>query len=361
VTTGTGVADIPLIEVGRGGAAALCEAQPEAAAALIGDALGTAPLLRLVARVTDPLSRAWLERHRNPYLDEIRAVARRLDVAGVYFLNVVYEWACSTSAAPAPDGVGMRLIRVLDWGLRGTGRYGVIARHESDAGAFFNATWPGYAGVITAMAPGRFAAAINQAPGPHELGITLVDELVQRWRMLRGRAALPASHLLRRVFERAPDYDAALGMLMDPATPVAVPALFTLAGAERGAGAVIEAFGSERRLHRASAETGFVVGVANDWLSADLKGRARAHAVRRDRRETAADNNRERRMRVCELNRSGRFAGAGDVPPPVLNAHTAMIATADAAARTFEVEMLDRPTDDAMPEVVARRALRAAA
>jgi len=257
VNAGAGIADIPLIDVGRGGAAALCEARPDAAAALIGDALGTAPLLRLAARVADPLSRAWLERHGNPYLHEIRAVARRLDMAGVYFLNVVYEWACSTSAAPDPEGTGMRLIRVLDWGLKGTGRYGVIARHESDAGSFFNATWPGYAGVITAMAPGRFAAAINQAPGPHESGVTLVDEVMQRWRMLRGRAALPAPHLLRRVFESAKDYDAALAMLMDEATAVAVPALFTLAGTELGAAAVIEAFGTGRRLHRASDR---------DWL-----------------------------------------------------------------------------------------------
>ena len=356
----SGIADIPLIDVGRGGASALCEARPDAAAALIGDALGTAPLLRLAARVADPLSRSWLERHRNPYLHEIRSVARRLDVAGVYFLNVVYEWACSTSAGPAPDGEGMRLIRILDWGLKGTGRYGVIARHDSDAGLFFNATWPGYAGVITAMAPGRFAAAINPAPGPAELGVRLFDELAQRWRMLRGREALPASHLLRRVFEAARDYDGALAMLMDGATAVAVPALFTLAGTKPGEGAVIEAFGAERRLNRATAETGFVVGVANDWLSSDLKGKPRSHAVRREGRETPAENNRTRRGQVCDLHRADGFAGAGDVPPPVLNAHTVMVATANAAAGTFDVEMLDRPDAEAMPVVVARRSLRAA-
>jgi hypothetical protein len=361
VSAHASVADIPLIDVGRGGASALCEAHPTAAAALIGDALRTVPLLRLVAHIADPLSRSWLERQENPYLHEIHAVARRLGVAGVYFLNVVYEWACSTSAAPDPGGVGMRLIRVLDWGLKGTGRYGIIARHDGDAGPFFNATWPGYAGVITAMAPGRFAAAINQAPRVVEVGVPLLDEVVARWRMWRGRAALPASHLLRQVFERARDYDAALAMLMDENSTVAVPALFTLAGAQHGAAAVVEAFGTERRLHAASAENGFVVGVANDWLSADLKGHPRAHAVRRDMRETPADNNRQRRAQVCELNRSDRFAGVSALPVPVLNAHTAMVATANAAAGTFEVEMLDQPSGEVMPQVVARRALSAAA
>ena len=31
-------------------------------------------------------------------------------------------------------------------------------------GDFFSVTWPGYVGALTAMAPGRFAASINQAP-----------------------------------------------------------------------------------------------------------------------------------------------------------------------------------------------------
>jgi hypothetical protein len=32
------------------------------------------------------------------------------------------------------------------------------------AGEYHNITWPGYVGILTASAPGRFAAAINQAP-----------------------------------------------------------------------------------------------------------------------------------------------------------------------------------------------------
>ena len=35
---------------------------------------------------------------------------------------------------------------------------------QGPAGEFFNITWPGFVGALTAMAPWRFAAAINQAP-----------------------------------------------------------------------------------------------------------------------------------------------------------------------------------------------------
>jgi len=39
---------------------------------------------------------------------------------GAYFLNTIFEWTCSTSAAPDPSGAGARMIRVLDWGLSST-------------------------------------------------------------------------------------------------------------------------------------------------------------------------------------------------------------------------------------------------
>jgi hypothetical protein len=32
------------------------------------------------------------------------------------------------------------------------------------AGEYYSVTWPGYVGTLTALAPDRFAAAINQAP-----------------------------------------------------------------------------------------------------------------------------------------------------------------------------------------------------
>lgn len=352
------IGEIPLTAVGRGGAAAVFDAHAARAAALIDTALRSYPFLPTAAAIADGVSRRWLERQENPYLDEIRHVAARLGRPGVYFLNIVYEWACSTSAAPDPSGSGARLIRVLDWGLTGIGRHVVIARQESACGPFYNATWPGFVGVLTAMAPGRFAAAINQAPRLPIFGPRWLDEVAGRWRMLRHEGAIPAAHLLRRVFDEAADYEAALAMLADERHLLAMPALFTLSGTAGDEACVIEAIGRQRRVHRAQAGDGFTIGVANDWLSGDLAGVPRAHAVEWSATVSPRDNNRIRRSAVCAL-QQGRFAGAVDLAAPVLNSHTVMVAAANAASGEMMVEALDPvPGAGPLPRVVARRELR---
>jgi hypothetical protein len=355
------VGEIPLIDVGAGGAADLAAAHRAEAIALIDTALASHKLLPAAARVADRLSRRWLERQRDPYLDEIRHVAEIVPRPAVYFLNIVYEWACSTSSAPDPSGRGARMIRVLDWGLQGIGRYALLGRHTTRHGPFYNATWPGFAGVLTAMAPGRFAAAINQAPRVPILGPRWVDEVIGRFRLLGRRDVLPAAHLLRRVFEEARDYDAAVAMLMDPSVALAVPALFTLSGVAPEQSCVIEALARERRLHRAVAADGFAIGVANDWLSGDLVGVPRAHALEWSATAHPRDNNRVRRGAVCAL-QQGAFSGAADLAPPVLNGHTVLVASANARTGEMIVECLDpRPGAGPLPRVVARRILHHAA
>jgi hypothetical protein len=351
------LAEIPLTPVGAGGAADLFEAHPDKAAALIETALSSHPLLPVGAAVADVISRRWLERQQNPYLSEIRRVATGLARPGVYFLNIVYEWACSTSAAPHPGGSGMRLIRVLDWGLQGLGQHVVIARQPGRHGIFYNATWPGFAGVLTAMAPRRFAAAINQAPRLPIFGPRWIDEAAGRVRMLRSKAAIPAAHLLRRVFEEARDYGEARQMLIDERQRLAMPALFTLAGIAPREACVVEAIGPQRRVHDAAAGDGFTIGIANDWLSGDLPGMPRAHALERSATVGPRENNRLRRSTVCAL-QQGAFAGAADLVPPVINSHTVMVVSANAASGEMMVEALD-PLAGAgpLPRVVARRAL----
>src|SRR5262245_5379911 len=154
--------EIPLIEVGALPALDLIRAEPARTAALI--AAARRRYTRIGIALADRASRLWLERAGNPYLAEIRAVAGAVGARGAYLLNLSHEWACTTGVASDPAGHGERLIRVLDWGLEGLGRHVVIARHDGKAGPWFNATWPGFAGVLTAVAPGRFAAAFNQAP-----------------------------------------------------------------------------------------------------------------------------------------------------------------------------------------------------
>lgn len=356
-----GIKEIPLVEVGAGGAAELAAAHRADAIAMIDAALATYPFLPAGARIADLLSRRWLERQRDPYLDEIHRVAEIVPRPAVYFLNIVYEWACSTSSAPDPSGSGARMIRVLDWGLQGIGRYLVVGRHATRHGPFYNANWPGFAGVLTAMAPGRFAAAINQAPRVPVLGPRWIDEVIGRVRLLRSRDVLPATHLLRRVFEEAGDYDAAVAMLMDASVGLAMPALFTLSGVAPEQSCVIEALASERRLHRAVAADGFAVGVANDWLSGDLAGAPRAHALEWSATVHPRDNNRVRRSAVCAL-QQGAFAGAADLAPPVINGHTVLVASANARTGEMTIESLDpRPGAGPLPRVVARRVLQHAA
>src|SRR5260221_11861989 len=116
-----GMGEIPLPAVGTGGAAALFDAHAERAAALIDTALRSYPFLPTAAAIADRLSRRWLERQQNPYLDEIRHVAARSGRPGVYFLNIVYDWACSTSAAPDPGGAGAPATPRLGLGAPGAG------------------------------------------------------------------------------------------------------------------------------------------------------------------------------------------------------------------------------------------------
>ncbi|MGH7122996.1 MAG: hypothetical protein ACREFI_01395, partial [Stellaceae bacterium] len=313
------------------------------------------PLLPYVTRLLDRISHSWLVRQSNPYLDEIRDVAAVLRRPGTYFLNTVYEWACSTSVAPDATG-GARMIRVLDWGMPGLGRNAVVARHRTACGAFYSATWPGYAGVLTGMAPGRFSAAINQAPKMPVVGLGLVDEIVTRLRVMRSRCAVPGSHLLRQVFERAPDYAAARAMLADESVTLAMPALFTLAGTEPDDGCVIEAFGNQRRVHRSGSGENGALGVANQWLSADLEGKARNHAVGTGDAMTAEENNRVRRRMVAGLQHES-FRGTADLPEPVLNSHTVMVVVASARRGEMMVEGLEAAPGEIIPRVVARRSI----
>jgi hypothetical protein len=354
------VLDIPLLDVGRLPSGDLCRHDPARARALVRAAMSgrSHPLLPYAARFLDRVSHSWLVRQSNPYLEEIRDVAAVLRRPGAYFLNTVYEWACSTSVA-RDDAGGARMIRVLDWGMPGLGRNAVIARHSAESGSFYSATWPGYAGVLTGMAPGRFCAAINQAPKMPVLGLEIVDEIVTRLRVMRSRGAVPGAHLLRQVFEQAPDYASALAMLSDESVSLAMPALFTLAGTEPDQGCVVEGFGRKRRVHRlAGTETG-ALGVANQWLSADLEGKPRNHAVGTGPAMTAEENNRARRTMVAKLQRKA-FRGAADLREPVLNSHTVMVVVANARRGEMMVEGLEAAAGSVIPRVVARRSIAAA-
>jgi hypothetical protein len=307
---------IPLIEIGAGGAPALLRAQPERAAALLDAAQRTYG--RAGIAVSDALSRRWAVRNTVPYLGELDHVADLLRRPGAWMLNLCYEWGCTTGIAEAPDGRGAVMMRTLDWPLDGLGRHVVVSRQTGDAGMWFNVTWPGFVGVTTALAPGRFAAALNQAPMTKR-GLGLIgDWVVNRWRIWRhGRT--PPALLLRRAFDECTSFDDALQLLTE--TPVSLPAIFTLAGTTPANGVVIERLESAAWVHPAP------VCVTNHWLTPALQSQGRPRS--RDSQDRLAAM-RGRLLAVAP--------GLTWLQAPILNSTTRLAVTANVATGELTVQ-----------------------
>ena len=153
--------EIPVIDTGPGFALAALDADIARAHRLLDGPTRYVPKPALKA--LDVASRRWLARWDNAYLPEIDAIAARLDRPGVHFFSVMYEWACTCAVKPSPDGTSARLVRVLDWRTAGLGREVMAARVAGPSGPYVTLTWPGFSGVIQAMAPGRFSAALNRS------------------------------------------------------------------------------------------------------------------------------------------------------------------------------------------------------
>jgi hypothetical protein len=181
------------------------------------------------------LSREWLIRTNNPYREEIRRCAEFLGGNGVYTFNLCFEWGCTSGVVIQDEGP--LLARVLDWPFPHLGENVVAAHQRGDAGEFFNVTWPGISGMFQGMAPGRFAACLNQAPMQRHR-LTYAGDWVKNRRQMFRASGLPPAHLLRCVFETARDYRAARDLLR--LTPIALPAIYILAGKADGEGCVIE-------------------------------------------------------------------------------------------------------------------------
>jgi hypothetical protein len=231
---------IPFVDLRNKTPIDLLRAYPDKAQELIRASTGTfGPLAKMGSVVAMPLadkrSHSWLKRNRNPYLYEIESFAEILEVSGIYALNICYEWGCTSGLYRTGETVS--LLRILDWPFPELGRQVMVVRQQGKAGDFYNLTWPATSGIFTAMAPGRFTAALNQAPmRKHRMGFG-GDWLMNR--LLVDKAeGLPPSHLLRQVFEQAPNYEEAKRMLCQ--TRIAIPAIFILGGTNSGEGCIIE-------------------------------------------------------------------------------------------------------------------------
>ena len=310
--------DIPVLDIGAGGPLALLrQARPQADALL---AAGRHQLSAPVLALADRRGRRWLARAGNPYLPEIDAIADALGRGGIHALNLSYEWACTSGVAAGPDG-SMVLRRTLDWPFHGLGRNTVVARRDGAAGAWLDITWPGFVGVFTAMAPGRFAAAINQAPLRRRTGLLAVDWLLDR--IACGRStALPPSHLLRQAFEACRDYAEAKALLAT--APICLPALFILAGSRPGEGCIIERTETEAALVTAPA------AIANGWLTPAF-GRGRARGFDSPTRQCLMA---ARQAEPCD--------GLAWVEPPIANPYTRLAAVLDPARARLTAQAWER-------------------
>jgi hypothetical protein len=153
--------DIPIVDIRDGGPPHHAR-QSAARARALRDSC-----LRFFSRAALPfisaldwLSHRALKRSRSPYFAEVAQIAAALDFSGVWLLNASYHWGC-TARACEQNGEAW-LTRTLDWPFSGLGRHAELAHMRGACGDFVSVTWPGYVGVLTAMAPRRFAAALNQ-------------------------------------------------------------------------------------------------------------------------------------------------------------------------------------------------------
>jgi hypothetical protein len=313
----TQLATIPVTDVAPGGQVRHAIDSRARAQALRDGCLAWLPgMIRPMLPAIDAMTRRWLARSASPYVAEIAAIAEGLDYSGIWFLNGCYQWGC-TALVRDEDGAPW-LARTLDWPFPGLGRYVEIARMHGPGGAFDTVTWPGFVGALTACAPDRFAACINQAPlwrRTRHPWLRPYDIALNAWATGRIRS-IPPDHLLREVFETCGTFSEARRRL--ETTPVARPVIYTLAGCRRGERCVIER--TELGFESRDEDT----GAANDWLRSrgEWEARVSSQAMFSRSYEEAAERNLARKQQLTAW--TGEFAhGTFDwVTPPVLNPFT---------------------------------------
>lgn len=249
---------VPIVDLREGGPPAHAGQRREQALALRSACLGWLPCGGLLAWLADPLARWWLRRSASPLVGEIEAIARTMGRPGIWLLHGAYAFGCTALADESADGPVLR--RTLDWPFPGLGRLVEVTRQRGEAGEFLNVTWPGFAGVLTAVAPGRFAASINQAPMRRRTTagwLLWLDYVLNALAAFFSSGRPPPEHSLRVAFETCATFDEACRFL--ETTPVARPVLFLVTGCAPGERVLIERDGDDARLY------GDRTVVANAW------------------------------------------------------------------------------------------------
>jgi hypothetical protein len=343
----TALQAIPVVDLRDSGPLQHAERSAKRARALRDACLGFLPraMLPLVPAL-DLASRHWLNRSRSPYVGEIARIAQALGFSGVWLLNASYQWAC-TSLAVEHNGVPW-ILRTLDWPFLGLGRYAEVAHMRGDRGDFYSVTWPGYVGALTAMAPGRFAACVNQAPmrrRTEHRWLRPYDFAANAKTIWKSDDLMPPDQLLRRTFELCADFAAARAML--ESTPVARPVIYVLVGCAAGERCVIE-----------RTEDGFITrehdtSAANDWVPCreGWEGRIGTRRFLTSSFADAASYSRARRESLQGWDGAVSAPQFAWVREPVLNPYTRLAVAMCPAEGTLRAMGYDR-TDAVLPEPV---------
>ena len=315
--TGPSLPDIPVIDVASGEEPALATFAAERGRVdlLLKSAARTYTRPGLV--LADWRTKRWAKRLRSPYAGAIRELDRRMGRPGAHLLNYSYEWGCTTGVFDDTVSGGTTMLRTLDWPFDGLGRALIVARQRSGAGPYLAVTWPGFAGVLTAMAPGRFAAAINQPPLPLPYLGRAGGWLANR--VLAGRSrAIPPDHLLRLAFDTCRSFDEAVALIRE--TPICLPAIIAIAGVDPGQHLVIE-----RTQDRAFCPD--IAAAANHWAASGTpRGKPRN------------SSSHERREIMTTMLGSSPDWSLGWLRHPVLQPDTRLVAMANPRAGRLVVQ-----------------------
>jgi hypothetical protein len=312
---------IPVIDVPPNGEPAVVSAmaEPERLALILASARRTYTPLGL--EFADRLSRMWATRAAGPYAAAIAAVDECVNRRGTYMLNHAYEWGCTAGVMNDPVLGGTTLLRTLDWPFDGLGSALVVTRCQAEGGPYLSVTWPGFVGVLSGVAPGRFSAAINQPPLPLPAWGRVVGWSAARTRVWRSRAIAPA-HLLRLAFDTCGSFAEAVALIRR--VPICIPAIFTISGSQAAEAVVIERTAFEAFSPPEPA-------AANHWASCPgPRGRPRNHSSHR------------RRAAMCSLTANAPDWSFGWLHTPILQRDTRLVMMANAATGHLRVQGLEK-------------------
>lgn len=179
--------------------------------------------------------------------DEIGITPNASLVANLYYDAMHAVLGCTAFAVDTPEGP--LHARNLDWWTdrRMLSEHTLVCEYDGAPTPYRSVGWPGFMGVFTGVAEGRFAVSLNAVISAEPKPL-----------------ALPVTLLLRQVFDEARSYDEAVIRLAD--TPIASDCLLLVTGTRAGEMVVIERT-STRSALRTPANG--LVTVTNDYRAID--------------------------------------------------------------------------------------------